>query len=508
MASHRDCVSDMRDVRSTQRGIDEEEYRREVLRSLPELTEDELDYRLEFEARAVGLHIEPPFANNLSSSTTIASDLQQPMSAISHSTGPTSCSSSEQQQTHKSDVAHLPSEPSRPVTPSGNSITEKRASSFRNGFRRMSVFRKRRSVRSSMVLTPMKIEQGVEHAIAIDGASNKASLEGPQSTTSEKSMWSAPLPQAARETTMDLPSEANEITGETVQCVQLQHLQVQQRDERDRFLEYQRKCLDSLRMEHEMSKSQRLDAQTTIIREARAKVILSQSSIRFSLLRSKLQNEKSLADLESRQLEAEMHLMSDLEAEKRTCLIRLRHMEAYCRSPPSPSPSPCPSSPPLTPPPSASDRSSLDYSSLHHGANSSPIPTSNPNLNHHHSRKITEKDFHNLAQQYRSRDTMESLHRARIEVLRGRQEKQFSDYAAKKAREIKELEAQQEREIGMMRTEAKAREAELRLAFEEKRKRLERRWRIEVEIEMTKTERGMGVEERVALNRMMEKEGV
>jgi hypothetical protein len=158
-----------------------------------------------------------------------------------------------------------------------------------------------------------------------------------------------------------------------------------------------------------------------------------------------------------------MKLMDELDAEKKACVIRLRHMEAYCHSP----------SPPRTPP---SDRSSMDSprSGLPH-------------------RKVTDKDFTNLAQQYRERDAMENLHRSKIEVLRGRQEKQYSDYVAKKNREIIHLEAPHKLADDKALADMRLEEDALKAAFDEKRYRLERRWRLEALIEKAKQERITGL---------------
>lgn len=155
--------------------------------------------------------------------------------------------------------------------------------------------------------------------------------------------------------------------------------------------------------------------------------------------------------------------MRELEAEKRTCVIRLRHMEAYCHSP----------SPPRTP---TSVRSSLD----------SPPPSQL-------YRKVTEKDINNLAQQYRERDAMESLHHSKIEVLRGRQEKLYSDYIAKQAREMSNLEAEHGAAIDRLEANFRAEEEALNMAFVEKKYRLERRWRLETMIQRAKQEKMTGL---------------
>lgn len=81
---------------------------------------------------------------------------------------------------------------------------------------------------------------------------------------------------------------------------------------------------------------------------------------------------------------------------------------------------------------------------------------------------------------------MHSLHRSRIEVLRGRQERQHSDYIARKARELNQLEGEHEEEMSLVDEEAKVEMEGLERAFEVKRGRLEGRWRVEVRVEIEK----------------------
>ncbi len=259
----------------TRRSIDEEAYRAVVLRSPLDVTEDELDHRLELEARVVGVQCRPPHVDPLTSSTsaaTIASDFEKPRSAISQSTDPTSCSSSERRHTFQSpDIHLLPISPTRSVTPSLYSYTEKTTSAVRNGLRRMSIFRKRSPRRSSAAVTPASIEQGGNGVGAADQGSRKESLESPLSTTSRKSSWSTSIPLMTKDTVGESSSDDKEAIRRTQQCVELQELQIQQRDERDRFLEFQRKCLSDMRSDYEKSKKQKIEAQTAIVRVARTK---------------------------------------------------------------------------------------------------------------------------------------------------------------------------------------------------------------------------------------------
>jgi hypothetical protein len=158
-----------------------------------------------------------------------------------------------------------------------------------------------------------------------------------------------------------------------------------------------------------------------------------------------------------------MKIQHEHELEKRAVMVRLRHMEAYCHNP--------------TPPPEimspASGRSSTD----------SNLP----------ERKVTDKDYHNLAQQYRERDAMDTLHTSKINVLRGRQKKVVEKLMAKKEGELQKLELEQEKQLQAIDQAFDAQEADLRLALQAKRIRLETRWKTQALIERTKMEKATGL---------------
>lgn len=268
--------------------IDEEVYLTKVLCLPPDLTEDELDHRLELEARVLGLQCRSPSVDRLTSSistTTSASGSQKPSSAISRSTDPTSCSSSVRRHTPESPrIRTQPNSPPRPVTSPLDSFTDRKALSFRNGFRKMSVFRKRRSEMTSAAVTPANLNQGSEDAGAADGGLAKKGLESPASISSRQSGWSASVPPM---TSMSVEESAVEdkddkhSTRPTKQGVELLELQRQQQAERDRFLEYQRKCLNELRTEYENSKKQKIETQAAVVREKRERVFASHVSLIF-----------------------------------------------------------------------------------------------------------------------------------------------------------------------------------------------------------------------------------
>lgn len=151
------------------------------------------------------------------------------------------------------------------------------------------------------------------------------------------------------------------------------------------------------------------------------------------------------------------------ELERRTVMLRLRHMEAYCQNP----------TPPSTPVDFASRRPSTD----------SELP----------ERKVTDRDYHSLAQQYRERDSMATLHASKINVLRGKQKKAVEKFVLKKEREVESRKEEQNKELAAVDRDFADQEDRLRLALAAKRARLERRWRFQALIERTKMEKSTGL---------------
>ena len=175
------------------------------------------------------------------------------------------------------------------------------------------------------------------------------------------------------------------------------------------------------------------------------------------------QADRAVEVLQGRQLEEEMKMQQEHDIEKRMALIRLRHMEAYCQNP----------TPPPTPQDPVSGRASLD----------SLLP----------ERRVTEKDYHNLAQQYRERDAMETLHASKINVLRGKQKKAVENFMKKKEREIEALERDHQKHLDNLDVECSSREASFALVMNRRRIRLEARWRAQTLVERTKLERLTGL---------------
>ena len=156
-------------------------------------------------------------------------------------------------------------------------------------------------------------------------------------------------------------------------------------------------------------------------------------------------------------------MQKDHSMEKQKAMMRLKHMEAYCQNP----------TPPPTPVDPILGRPSMETT----------LP----------GRRVTDKDYHNLAQQYRERDAMDDLHVSKINVLRGRQKKSVEAFANKKERELEKLETQQRTELQRIDKEYAAQEVNLVSALASKRSRLETRWRNQARLELTKAEKSTGL---------------
>jgi hypothetical protein len=177
-----------------------------------------------------------------------------------------------------------------------------------------------------------------------------------------------------------------------------------------------------------------------------------------------LQDEQAVDNLEARQLEDEMKLKTEQDLEKRAVMLRLRYMEAYCQNP--------------TPPPTPV------------GSTSSGRPSIDTN---YPERRVTEKDYNNLAQQYRERDIMDTLHESRINVLRGKQKKAVERLIARQKQELENMKRSQMKQLAAIDLDNADQEAELRSTLDKKRARLEFRWRTQALIERTKLERKTGM---------------
>jgi hypothetical protein len=264
--------------KSPSKAFDEQAYRATVLQLPAGVSEDDLDQNLNTEAQDLGLVPPPPsaaidcLASSLSA-TTISSDLNNQSSVLSQSTGPTSCASSyhrpatQPPMTYKSQMS-----PTQSITPSMISENEKRKGlGFRDGIRRMTGFKRRRSVASS----PSALESTNSNTLVLyngDRMSIQSGLKSPASIKSSKSSWSN-SPSTTRTHYEDpLPPEDKDAIKRTRECKELVSLHNRQVEERIRFAEFHKRAIAHLRLLHQAEKQQQIDLQRQLVAEALDKV--------------------------------------------------------------------------------------------------------------------------------------------------------------------------------------------------------------------------------------------
>ncbi|OAP57504.1 hypothetical protein AYL99_08242 [Fonsecaea erecta] len=421
-------------------------YNVAVLHLPPLSSEDELDDRVASEAHGLGissLHITSDVDRIASSvsTITIASGSMNQSSIQSQSTAATSCASSEHRPTTQSSRISDRTPPSPGGLSPASTNERKKYSPLKRGFQKMASFRKRRSgaLTASSTLTSINSDADTNGSEDLSG-----DMRSPMSVKSSQSLWSQPL-SMAKSSSESASFVDIEALQRSMGCMELLNLRMAQLDEKSRFLEFQASLMAHLRSERDSLKAQWKTLQETAIAEQRAKI------------------DRTVEDLEARQLEEEMKMEKEHELEKRAIMLRLRHMEAYCQNP----------TPPSTPVDPASRHASTD----------SIFP----------ERKVTDKDYHNLAQQYRERDIMDSLHASKINVLRGKQKRAVENLIRKKEKEMESLEREQKKDLAVIDREFSSQEADLRMVLAKKRARLESRWRTQALIERTKIEKATGL---------------
>ncbi|KAK5063212.1 hypothetical protein LTR84_005289 [Exophiala bonariae] len=426
--------------------VDLDLYNVAVLQLNPPVTEDELDDRVALEAKGLGLLPIRPASDVESvipsrSTATIRSNSFNQGSIQSYSTAPTSCASSEYSHAiQPSPMLEKPSAASE--NPTSSSLPKKPGSPFRRGFRRVTGFRKRRSTTlASSSLSSISSDAGVNDPDS--ELSIKSDLKSPVSIKSTQSSWSHPL--SATKSSYDhqdlYDSDAIERSRNCKAMLMLRTIQL---EEKERFLQFQSGVISDSKVQCDRIKAQK--------RKDWDKIMTDQIE----------KKEKAVEELEARQLEAELKILKEHETEKRAVMTRLRHMEAYCRNP----------TPPPTPVEVASGRPSTDS-----------MP----------ERKVTEKDYHSLAQQYRERDAMDTLHMSKINVLRGKQKKAVENLIDKRDREISKLEQELERELSAVEQQYTNQQTNAILILTEKRSRLEARWQTQALIQRKNVEKATGL---------------
>lgn len=244
----------------------------------------------------------------------------------------------------------------------------------------------------------------------------------------------AMIEKAAREAEEAKAAEEAAIAKKrTDESMELQALSGKHLLERDRFIQFERKMKWIMFTRHGQGKLDILD--------------------KYDDLQNKLaeRHARTAAQLEDRQVSAEMELRATLKQAERSVRIRLRHMEAYCdglgRAPNAPG-----------------------------------------------TRVVTERDLRELGQQYNIRDDLERLHEAKINVMREKQAKQMEQLMAKQEDEVEKLRLKQEQELDALEVTYAAEEQQFIDVFMTRRERLRARWATIGMIERKKLGESRGVE--------------
>ncbi|KAI5867765.1 hypothetical protein GGS23DRAFT_194555 [Durotheca rogersii] len=160
---------------------------------------------------------------------------------------------------------------------------------------------------------------------------------------------------------------------------------------------------------------------------------------------------KTSANLEDRQVAAEMELRSTLDQSERNVRIRLKHMEAYCDG-----------------------------------------LGKNPDANMP-SRVVTERDLRELGQQYNVEKNMKQLHQAKINVMRDRQAKVLEELIERQGSEMNKLIEKNKDELENLESEFADEEDALTTMFAERKSALEKRWELEMEVMRKELEKKSGL---------------
>ncbi|KAL1957368.1 hypothetical protein VTO42DRAFT_6048 [Malbranchea cinnamomea] len=160
------------------------------------------------------------------------------------------------------------------------------------------------------------------------------------------------------------------------------------------------------------------------------------------------------ARIEENQLSAELALIEDFKREKQALQSRIRHMEAYFRTP-------------------------ALLSEDDPGSTSDPKPS---------PRQYTQEQRDRLRQKYHERDSMDRLHESKIKVMRDRQAKQLEEAIHKMEREAAELAKENSRLYQEVEKRCQVEELATLAWLEMREKRLAAKWILEEAILRKKLE--------------------
>ncbi|KAJ0425979.1 hypothetical protein BJY00DRAFT_122539 [Aspergillus carlsbadensis] len=216
--------------------------------------------------------------------------------------------------------------------------------------------------------------------------------------------------------------------------------------------------LKQMRQTHTMERNRHVAFQNNLVGELRR---LQQTKVEQKLAHNRhIEDEKrgkNIADasrMEERQLVVEMEQVREFERAKTNSRTRIKYMEGYLSS----------SSPPRSRSPSISG---------------SDLTT---------GRSFTQQQKAQLAQEYRDHDAMDQLHKAKIKVLRDRQEIRLQEAIARMDRELETLVDKHSVEWSELQKAHQQEEATLVQSLDAKKVRLRHRWFLEEAILRKKLE--------------------
>ncbi|OJD19501.1 hypothetical protein AJ78_00570 [Emergomyces pasteurianus Ep9510] len=238
----------------------------------------------------------------------------------------------------------------------------------------------------------------------------------------------------------------NSAMMQSFNCPQLQELRSVQEAQRDRYLAFKERALESLFLRHEESKSLKRREHENIERDIDH------------------QNMQEANRLEELQLNAELDLVEELRRERQTLEMRIRHMEGYLNSPP---------------PHSESWLLNTDNESL-------------SRIQQHH-RQITQKDRDHLREKYRERDRIDTLHMSKIKVLRDTQERKYQETISKQEKHANEIAGANESAFNNLVSRCDDETAATSMWFTKREQHLGARWILEEAIVRKRLEIDTGI---------------
>lgn len=192
--------------------------------------------------------------------------------------------------------------------------------------------------------------------------------------------------------------------------------------EMERFCNFMKQALSGMRERHSTEHLAMVEKHTSQTADTKAK------------------HTQAITSLEDRQVAAEIELLHTLEQSEKSVKLRLKHMEAYCKS--------------------------------KDNQPSGGMP----------SRVVTERDLHELEQQYALLEGMERQHQAKINVMRERQTKRMGELVEKQENELEQLSSLQRDELSSQELRFAADQKCSGELFRSRQIRITTRWALQMEV--------------------------